>query len=107
MNQRRRKRTVNGLFHSRFYNTRFSWRSAEDRAWENIVPVGREFGSLDFERLIQEDANEFRATLAGLVACCSAGKAPLSEASEFRQDAINVQMALKELNHDVSLDTAV
>jgi len=27
----------------------------EDRPWDNLQPVGREFGSPDFERLTEED----------------------------------------------------
>ena len=72
MNQRNRKRTVKELFHNRFYNTRFFWWSAEDRAWESMAPVGREFGSPDYERLMKEDADQWRAKLANLVAICSA-----------------------------------
>jgi hypothetical protein len=55
MSQRQRKRTVNELFHNRFYNPRFIWWSVEDLAWDNMAPVGREFGSPDYERLMQED----------------------------------------------------
>lgn len=106
MNQRRRKRTVKELFHSRFYNTRFVWWSAEDRAWESMAPVGREFGSPDFERLMNEDADQWQAKLANLVAICSEGKEPVLEASEFREDAINVQWALKERGYVVDLETA-
>ncbi len=31
-------------------------RSAEEQAWLDIVPVGREFGSKDYERLVHLDA---------------------------------------------------
>jgi len=106
MNQRRRKRTVKELFHNRFYNTRFIWWSAEDRAWESMAPVGREFGSPDYERLMKDDADQCQAKLADLVAISSAGKGPVPETSEFKEDAINVQLALKELGHVVDLDTA-
>ena len=106
MNQRRRKRTVSWFFHHRFYNSKFIWKSAEDWAWDNMAPVGREFGSPDFERLMQEDADQMRATLAQLVADCLVNESPLSEATEFREETANVQKALKELGHDVSLDTA-
>lgn len=106
MNQRSRKRTVNGHFHNRLYSARFIWWSAEDRTLENMAPVGCEFGSPDFERLTQEDADQLGTTLTKLVEICSANIAAMSEASEFRNDAINVQKALKELGHDVSLDTA-
>ncbi len=30
--------------------------TAENRAWLNMAPVGREFGSADYDRLMQEDA---------------------------------------------------
>lgn len=106
MSQRRRKRTLKELFHNRFYKTRFFWWSAEDRAWENMAPVGREFGSPDYERLMKEDTDQWQAKLARLVAICSTGKEPVSEASEFKENAINVQLALKELGLEVNLDTA-
>lgn len=106
MNQRRRRRTVKVHFHDRFYNTRFIWWGAEDCAWENMAPIGREFGSPDYERLMKEDSDQWQAKLADLVAICNAGKGTVREASEFKEDAINVQMALWELGHDVSLDTS-
>ncbi len=106
MNQRRRKRMVKELFHNRFYNTRFIWWSAEDCAWECMAPVGREFGSPDFERLMKEDTDQRQARLANLVAIYSAGKGSVPETLEFKEDAINVQLALKELGHVVDLDTA-
>ena len=31
------------------------WPSAEDMAWVRIVPIGREFGSPDFDRLMELD----------------------------------------------------
>lgn len=33
-------------------------KSQEELDWDNIVPVGREFGSPDFERLMEEDAQK-------------------------------------------------
>lgn len=33
----------------------YSHLTAEDRAWLNMTPVGREFGSADYARLMQED----------------------------------------------------
>lgn len=38
-------------------------RSQEEQAWLNMAPVGREFGSPDFERLMREDFE--RAIKAG------------------------------------------
>lgn len=37
------------------------WRTAEDIAWDRIVPVGREFGSPDFDRLMELDDAAFSA----------------------------------------------
>lgn len=34
---------------------------AEMSAWDQIVPVGREFGSPDFERLMQEDVQRWKS----------------------------------------------
>jgi hypothetical protein len=106
MSQRNRKRVVIELFHHRFYNLGFMWRSAEESDWLNFAPVGREFGSPDYERLMQEDAEKLRAKLAKLVAECSADTAAVPEASEFAQDTINIQRALTELGHAVNLDVA-
>jgi|GEM_PF-2247352 len=50
MSARKTKRRVMDLFHRRLYSI-FFWRSAEDLAWLNAVPVGREFGSRDYDRL--------------------------------------------------------
>ena len=50
MSARSNKRRVVNLFHGRFHST-FLWRSAEDFEWLNMAPVGREFGSPDYERL--------------------------------------------------------
>ncbi|MBK6594634.1 MAG: hypothetical protein IPG23_19105 [Burkholderiales bacterium] len=67
MNQRRRKRTVTGFFHHLFYNSKFIWKSAEDQAWDNMAPVGREFGSPDYERLEAQDWADFKSNLSSLV----------------------------------------
>lgn len=37
------------------------WRTAEDIAWDRMVPVGREFGSPDFYRLMEMDDAAFSA----------------------------------------------
>lgn len=50
MNARARKRCISQRFYGRFYFS-FIWRSTDDHAWDNIAPVGREFGSKDYERL--------------------------------------------------------
>jgi hypothetical protein len=52
MNSRTRKRQIYGRYRLR---GKF-WLSAEDRAWDNTAPIGREFGSKDYERLEILDA---------------------------------------------------
>ncbi|MDO8778002.1 MAG: hypothetical protein Q7K57_56655 [Burkholderiaceae bacterium] len=83
--------------------------SDEDRAWDNMPPVGREFGSPDYERLMEQDRTEFQSNLAGLIKVCSdlvaESRAGDIEADE-RQDAVNVQIALQELGQHVSLGVA-
>jgi hypothetical protein len=37
--------------------------SDEDRAWESMAPVGREFGSPDYERLMELDNREYEAQI--------------------------------------------
>jgi len=44
------KRRIYGLFYHRFHGERL-WRSKEEQAWLDVAPVGREFGSPDYERL--------------------------------------------------------
>lgn len=106
MSQRHRKRTVNERFHNRFYNPRFIWWSDENRAWDNMAPVGREFGSPDHERLMQQDFERMTATLARLVSFCSTETGTVSDAWIFEEDTNNVKLALRELGHDVDSDTA-
>lgn len=50
MSTRTNKRRIYRLFHARFQGE-CMWRSAEEQAWLDVAPVGREFGSPDYERL--------------------------------------------------------
>lgn len=43
------------------FHGQFIWQSAEDMAWDRIVPVGREFGSPDCDRLMEMDDAAFSA----------------------------------------------
>ena len=52
MNSRGHKRRI----YARYRRRGRHWLTAEDRAWSNVVPIGREFGSKDFERLSILDA---------------------------------------------------
>lgn len=47
---RKRKATI-----SRAYIRRRRLSALEDRLWDQMRPVGREFGSPDFERLMEQD----------------------------------------------------
>ncbi len=55
---RKRKKHINHLLHGRIYSTLFVWRSPEEQAWLDMVPIGREFGSKDFERLMDIDSQD-------------------------------------------------
>jgi len=109
MNSRQRKHKVNQLLQGRFHNARFLWRSAEERAWDNMVPVGREFGSPDYDRLMQQDHNDRMSNLSLLIDRCSTSCADSGEPSDTTQyeHVVNVQAALLELEHDTSLAVAV
>lgn len=39
------------MFHGRLQGRNIWRRSAEEQAWLDVAPVGREFGSSDYERL--------------------------------------------------------
>jgi len=54
MNQRQRRKIISGHLYGRFHGV-FIWQSAQDIAWNNMRPVGIEFGSPDYDRLMQED----------------------------------------------------
>lgn len=51
MNARMNKRRIYGVFYLRFHGRSRWTRSAEEQAWLDVAPVGREFGSPDYERL--------------------------------------------------------
>ena len=91
----------------RFHSASFS-RSAEDAERLNETPVGREFGSPDYDELMEQDMKEFQLNLSSLIKVCS----DLADAktgdvdAEERQVAVNVQIALQELGQPVSLEVA-
>jgi hypothetical protein len=58
-NLRDRKRAIGRLLHGRFHSPFFRWKSLEELAWDNMAPVGREFGSPDYERLMALDIIEW------------------------------------------------
>lgn len=97
---------------SRTYNRQFPAafvsQSAEEYEWLNFAPVGREFGSPDYEKLMEQDMREFRSNLSSLIkVCCDLADAKTGDVdAEERQAALNVQIALQELGQPVSLEVA-
>lgn len=83
-------------------------RSREEQGWLDIAPVGREFGSPDYERLMEEDSGNIQVNLMRLVSKCrglyDSQKDPLNK--KMCKDAANVQAALKELGLDVTVEEA-
>ena len=96
-------RTSNRQFPAAFVS-----QSAEEYEWLNFAPVGREFGSPDYEELMEQDMKESQLNLSSLIKVCSdlADAKTGDVAPEERQDAVNVQMALQELGQPVSLEVA-
>jgi hypothetical protein len=84
-------------------------RSKEEQEWLDMVPVGREFGSPDYERLMEEDSRKIQDNLMHLVSKCRGlydpQRDPLDD-KKVRKDASNVQAALKELGFDVTVEDA-
>lgn len=75
----------------------------------DTFPVGREFGSPDYDRLMAEDAKCFnRDLLAWIeVANHSTDSEKIAHATqEFSGDIHNIQDALKSLGQEVSIETA-
>jgi hypothetical protein len=61
MKNRLKKRRI----YERYQNRYAQW-IAEDRAWLDMVPIGREFGSKDYDRLSQLDNLADAATAAAI-----------------------------------------
>ena len=80
--------------------------SDEDLVRDSMAPVGREFGSPDFDRLMDEDANMFASDLARWIQQSSASNSALQPEEDEVSDARNVQLALRELGQDVTIDVA-
>ena len=108
MNQRSRKRGLNTLRGFWFHRSKgaFAWEG--DQLWGDMAPIGCEFGSPDYDRLMDQDVQRIKAALNSLV---EDGQESVSKGSgypevEFRNDAINIQTALRDLGHEVGLPTA-
>lgn len=73
-----------------------------------MAPVGREFGSQDYERLMQEDSLALKSALAELIARSQAAVAAKSQPVDPSElsDALNVQTALREWGCNVDVMVA-
>ncbi|OYT91150.1 MAG: hypothetical protein CFE43_15015, partial [Burkholderiales bacterium PBB3] len=80
----------------------------EDKVWDNMAPVGREFGSPDYERLMEEDAKAFKANLAYLIEECKrqASATEVAVSDDELTATLNVQAALLEFGQDVTAGVA-
>lgn len=76
------------LFYGRFH-AKFLWRSAEEQQWLDMVPVGREFGSPDYDRLMQQDLSDFKSNMSRLIENCGDSCVDSKDPSDatFRKDA--------------------
>lgn len=75
----------------------------------DTAPVGREFGSPDYERLAVEDAAAFNSNLLAWIQVSRSwgSSEDLSYATrEFAADVSNVKGALKKFGHEVSSEDA-
>lgn len=91
MSSRSNKRRVANLFYQRFHSA-FLWRSAEEFEWLNAAPVGREFGSPDYDKLMAQDGAELQSNLSSLIKVCSdlADAKTGDVAAEERQVAVTI-----------------
>lgn len=73
-----------------------------------MVPIGGEFGSPDYDQLMQEDFMARQAKLSDLVARCRQRSSDSREPTDAdeRRYAASMQATLRELGHDVSLTVA-
>lgn len=85
---------------------KFGPASEEELAWDNMAPAGREFGSPDYDRLMAEDATKFASDLAKWIQQCSEATGALLLEEDEIADAHNVQLALRELGQEVTVDIA-
>ena len=72
-----------------------------------MLPIGREFGSPDFDRLMDEDAKKFAIDLAQWIQHSHQDcEAPILD-SELITEALNIQIAFRRLGQEVTLEVAV
>lgn len=88
-------------------STSTEYKAPEDNwAWESMVPVGREWGSPDFDRLMDEDAKKFATDLAQWIRHCNQVCGVENLDPELSTDALNIQIALRQFGQEVTLEIA-
>lgn len=88
-------------------STSTEFQSPEDNwAWESMVPVGRDWGSPDFDRLMDEDAKKFATDLAQWIRHSHQACGATILDPELSADALNIQIALNQLGQEVTLEVA-
>jgi hypothetical protein len=75
-------------------------------AWESMAPVGREWGSPDFDRLMDEDAKKFATDLAQWIRHSHQACGATILDQELSADVLNIQNALNQLGQEVTLEVA-
>ena len=71
-----------------------------------MAPVGREFGNLDFDRLMNEDAQKFASDLSRSIQQSRVSDVPRQLEKHELSDVLNVQLALRKLGQDVTVNEA-
>lgn len=81
----------------------------EDADWDQVAPVGRELGSPDYDRLMQQDAAKFNRDLLVWIQDAMqyiGGEGFESDLTDYADDIHNIQRALRALGHEVTVQAA-
>jgi hypothetical protein len=78
----------------------------DNLAWDAMAHVGREFGSPDYDRLMNQDAKKFASDLARWIQRSARTYGSLDLEPEDVSDARNIQLALRQLGQEVTLEVA-
>lgn len=81
-------------------------REAPADNWECMIPIGREVGSPDFDRLMDADVQKFEANLAKWIQHSHQVCGATILDPELSADALNIQNALRQLGQEVTLEIA-
>lgn len=79
---------------------------SSEENWESMVPICGEWGSPEFDRLMDEDGKKFASDLAQWIRHSHQVCADTIVDPELSADALNIQIALRQLGEEVTLDAA-